>query len=1779
MNVDPEGGADGRQGESGLEAAIAASRRAEAKSAQELQLELEAVRLRLLRRSQIIDVLRSAYVRDVVMIKNELMRKSAMTDEEYTAQGGPGTEITDAIPSLDMRPVLALFSPEDAFLRIESCSGCGGHLEIVTKETKRVARLTKRISDLNEQMGETAKEAAHLRAELILTRHRVKELDERNIVNRDTLVAKLEQTQRDCEAEVLALKDDAHRSNRAWESKIARKARETDEQLAVIPVLHEERDMLREALSEERASREEDLHNKDGEIATLQAKVADLEASAEADAKVLVEARNKADEIQRRLKSEKAEHSATTGLLEEERARYERCRARLETSQEHLADLNERFNELRAEVECSAENAEDEAGQASDALASAKMEIQRLRAVLGTNDAAAALETATLKVSSLSEELHAARSEAREANDALREVQEELLKAQEELEKNGKLPLPMAASMRSDSSRQSDGGLSWAGSFVGSIKEDDFEDYGERQDRMSSAMVPGSGKFEKGKWAVEKWIALVRFRKAVNAHTLEVTRLQHLLKIAQGGEERSRLTSELESSRFSLDSMEDAMHMEVAALKLQATGNSGISGGEGEGGGSGAKAGSAEGNSENDAAWEKRLVANTKASDEKLAIVTARHNEMVEGLQAQLNKQREDIDRLEEEAMDTKERLKKLAKLEKNEKGHNAMTEELKKMEEETGLSVGLDSSLEFTSIEGDLSREDEARLIEELNNARDEIKNIKMRQASFRLSCPPVDVKLSARILESVVEGCETQHAMVTHELLGTIKGANAEVDMLKAALIDMTAQRDARMDMNTLAAMGGGSGMSAADVEEFQTLKEEAKVHKKKTAALQAGMQETSDALLGLLDEIRKASKETIRAKAKVWNVRDLERLRSLPPSPKPSVIGGGRVSMAIQRLSAASGRGGGGTGGGDSSRKMSRMGVQNGNLPSTPDGSVGRAAGDAPRSRDTESVEGTSALVGRVGAVKVVAAPFEDEAGGGAGRDGGKDGGGVKSASDGGTKEGELERRRRERAAQIEAKKKLAEDEQQELEEFQEACLAPESEGVAYAVEKMGEAQANVKEQFKEVFLELKQSLEMHKKFVMRTRVEAREVNGKMAALEIELQRLRELQNSTEEQLRGRTAALAQTQQELNTEKSAGAATRRELTAARTEAHDNIYFKEKNAVLQKQLDLAEITSRRAKQDSEKAKRELREQAATLMEFRKLAEESERRQNAFSVAEDALKGEVEKLKHRLEEAESAAERMEQAQRTRLETLISTSTQVNGYDDPDLGLGVQGSTQTEFHSPLMTLRRSNNRGTFPTRASSAGVVGASNPPTREGCLGGGAYSRGPSGFVCPAVDGRAIAAERDLYSPGSGSAAFLEAQDSAMVHSLSNGTAQFDVHSESLRQLSFRSPAWAMAAPELSVCEGSSGSSVAIGTVAGGREATFKTAGRVKDHQQRYVGPGSQAKHWGLWHESEGTDGEWDDTVGSGADAEPAESPGPEARQDDSPALEAASKRAHGGGVGMPRPGTTSACSPNPNTPRQSHRPQTSPPKVLVPCRQDGNDDAGGGRVACRSPPQRMQSRLFLQSAMDLSLSPTGLAGGGRSGDDGEWGEPRQQRRPGVTSAVDVSRRGLNSASCSDLPPAGTRGFGRGLPGNRPSTSSAALSSNRQSGGDGNAGEKGSMGGRPASRGGISALDASDGPGADGQLPVAPGSPHAGYGHQVIDLGVVSDATPRPRVWGEQQLAAAAAAAAGRTRNEGVGAGIRTGVTRGGVVLDARLAKVRKTLRRDVLEAAERARLPLLQA
>lgn len=253
-------------------------------------------------------------------------------------------------------------------------------------------------------------------------------------------------------------------------------------------------------------------------------------------------------------------------------------------------------------------------------------------------------------------------------------------------------------------------------------------------------------------------------------------------------------------------------------------------------------------------------------------------------------------------------------------------------------------------------------------------------------------------------------------------------------------------------------------------------------------------------------------------------------------------------------------------------------------------------------------------------------------------------------------------------------------------------------------------------------------------------------------------------------------------------------------------------------------------------------------------------------------------------------------------------------------------------------------------------------------------------------------------------------------------------------------------------------------------------------------------------------------------------------------------------------RPGTASDCLPAANMPTTTvaHRPQTSPSVVFLSDTRGSGSETEGGR---RSPPRRMHSRVLLQSARDHSLPPP----------YGGAGQQHQQRRQGVASAPGTNRCAPvnNSASCSSVPTGATTA--PGLASERQRTSSAVLTSSRSSGvRDGSATQRSITGGHDGFANGQDSRWRQRGLQSNHQ--------------HVIDLGVVSDTVPRPVVWGERQLAAAAAAASGRSRSRGAAGWCRDGVTKGGVVLDARFAKVRKTLRGDVLDAAERAKLPLLQ-
>ncbi|CAN0169183.1 unnamed protein product, partial [Discosporangium mesarthrocarpum] len=314
--------------------------------------------------------------------------------KEYAEQGGPGTEIADAIPSLDMRPVLALFSPEDAYLRMEGCSKCGGRLEIVTRETKRVANLTKKINGLTAQLGASNKTAGELRAELQIIRQRVGEQDDRNAQNRDVLVTQMERIQRAAEAEVEEAKRAAEDDNRAWKAKLEKK----DKELEVVPVLESELSIARENLARQEREREEEIFLQDRDITVLQNKIEQQQEVAEKTATLVEENKAKIVEVEDALENEKREHQLTVSLLEDEKARYQRCRTNLEKAQGHLADLEKSYNELLEEAGGAAEDAQSEVGEAQEELEAIKAENRRMRMVLANNDAASALDAVSQKV-------------------------------------------------------------------------------------------------------------------------------------------------------------------------------------------------------------------------------------------------------------------------------------------------------------------------------------------------------------------------------------------------------------------------------------------------------------------------------------------------------------------------------------------------------------------------------------------------------------------------------------------------------------------------------------------------------------------------------------------------------------------------------------------------------------------------------------------------------------------------------------------------------------------------------------------------------------------------------------------------------------------------------------------------------------------------------------------------------------------------------------------------------------------------------------------------------------------------------------------------------------------------------------------------------------------------------------------------------------------------------------------------------------------------------------
>ena len=117
-------------------------------------LEINQLRGSLDRRNQLLDVIRKAYHRDVLCVKECLL------EHERTVNPFQGFPSLDSVPSIDLRETFRLFAPEGCELRLRPCWTCGGQVEVIHRESARIVDFKRSIQILEER-------EATLRMELI----------------------------------------------------------------------------------------------------------------------------------------------------------------------------------------------------------------------------------------------------------------------------------------------------------------------------------------------------------------------------------------------------------------------------------------------------------------------------------------------------------------------------------------------------------------------------------------------------------------------------------------------------------------------------------------------------------------------------------------------------------------------------------------------------------------------------------------------------------------------------------------------------------------------------------------------------------------------------------------------------------------------------------------------------------------------------------------------------------------------------------------------------------------------------------------------------------------------------------------------------------------------------------------------------------------------------------------------------------------------------------------------------------------------------------------------------------------------------------------------------------------------------------------------------------------------------------------------------------------------------------------------------------------------------
>ena len=182
-------------------------------------LEINQLRGSLDRRNQLLDVIRKAYHRDVLCVKECLL------EHERRVNPFQGFPSLDSVPSIDLRETFRLFAPEGCELRLRPCWTCGGQVEVIHRESARIVDFKRSIQILEERDAKLRMELVDTKVEAQGDRVRLvaeveKSTDEQAVLTEQILSLKRQVADRnELDAEVRQLGTDKKKLEIAMETK------------------------------------------------------------------------------------------------------------------------------------------------------------------------------------------------------------------------------------------------------------------------------------------------------------------------------------------------------------------------------------------------------------------------------------------------------------------------------------------------------------------------------------------------------------------------------------------------------------------------------------------------------------------------------------------------------------------------------------------------------------------------------------------------------------------------------------------------------------------------------------------------------------------------------------------------------------------------------------------------------------------------------------------------------------------------------------------------------------------------------------------------------------------------------------------------------------------------------------------------------------------------------------------------------------------------------------------------------------------------------------------------------------------------------------------------------------------------------------------------------------------------------------------------------------------------------------------------------------------------